>query len=114
MDDVHGRLQERVRVEGTLRLLVKGRAGFLVGSGEIVDLSEGGCAMRVRNSGIEAGLTGRIEVAIAGESLAWPIVTRWVRLEPGGWVVGCRFDGLTVEDQQAVHALITETRSIII
>ena len=114
MDDVNGRRQKRVRVEGTLRLLVKGRSGFLVGSGEIVDLSEGGCAMRVRTSGIEAGLTGRIEVAIAGESLSWPIVTRWVRAEPGGWIVGCRFDGLTVEDQQAVHALITETRSIVI
>ena len=114
MDDVNGRRQKRVRVEGTLRLLVKGRSGFLVGSGEIVDLSEGGCAMRVRNSGIEAGLTGRIEIAIAGESLSWPIVTRWVRAEPGGWIVGCRFDDLTVEDQHAVHALMTETRSIVI
>ena len=35
----HGRRQERVPLQGTLRLLVKGRGGLLVGSGEILDLS---------------------------------------------------------------------------
>jgi PilZ domain len=110
----HGRRQERVRVEGTLRLLVKSGVGFLVGSGEIVDLSVGGCAIRVRNRAIEANLTGRIEVAIAGESLSLPIVTRWVRPERDGWIVGCRFDDLTVENRQAVHALIAATCAIVI
>lgn len=114
MDEAHGRRQERVRVEGTLRLLVKSPPRLLVGSGEMVDLSEGGCAMRVRNPGIEAGLTGRLEVAIAGESLSLPIVTCWVRAESDAWIVGCLFDDLTVEIQQAVHALIAETREIVI
>jgi hypothetical protein len=114
MDDEHGRRQQRVRVEGTLRLLLLSGVAFLVGSGEILDLSEGGCAIRVRNKAIEANLKGRIEVALAGESLSLPIVTRWVRAEPDGWVVGCFFDDLTVENQQAVHALIAETREIAI
>jgi hypothetical protein len=114
MKDAHGRRQARVRVEGTLRLLVNSGAGFLVGSGEIVDLSAGGCAMRVRNRAIVPDLKGRIEVAIAGESLSLPIVTRWVRAEPGGWIVGCFFDDLSLENKRAIHALIAETRAIVI
>jgi hypothetical protein len=114
MDDAHGRRHERVRVEGTLRLLVKSGAGLLVDSGEIVDLSAGGCAIRVRNRSIEPGLEGRIEVAIKGESLSLPIVTRWVRVESGGRLVGCLFAGLTTEEQRAVYALMGETSAIVI
>ena len=114
MDDTHGRRQERVPVEGTLRLLVTTGTGFLVGSGEIVDLSAGGCAIRVRNRAMKPDLEGRIELALAGESLSLPIVTKWIRAERGGWRVGCSFAGLTTEEQRAVHALIGETSAIVI
>ena len=95
-------------------MLVKSGAGLLVDSGEIVDLSAGGCAIRVRNRAIEPDLEGRIEVTVAGESLSLPIVTRWVRVERDRRLVGCRFVGLTTEEQRAVHALIGETSAIVI
>ncbi len=110
----HGRRQERVPLRGTLRLLVKGRGGLLVGSGEILDLSSTGCAIRVRNRAIEPGLTGRIDVASAGESLSLPIVIRWARAKSDAWIVGCAFDDLTAENQRAVHALLRETSAIVI
>jgi len=110
----HGRSAERVPVEGTLRLMVKSGAGLLVGSGEIVDLSSGGCAIRVQHRSMAPGLFGRIHVEIAGESLSLPIVTRWVRPDADAWIVGCRFHELTFEDQKAIHALIAETQEIAI
>jgi hypothetical protein len=114
MDNPHGRRQERVPVEGTLRLLVNTGAAFLLGSGEIVDLCAGGCAIRIRTRHIEPGLKGHIEFALGGEPLSLPIVTRWVRAEPDGWIVGCAFDEPTVENLRAVHALINERRAIFI
>ena len=114
MDDIHGRRDERVPLQGALRLLVKGRDGFLVGSGEIIDLSAHGCAIRVRNRSIEPDLTGRIDVSIAGVSLSLPIVTRWVRAESDGYTVGCAFDDLTPEDNRAVHALLRENTGLVI
>jgi hypothetical protein len=114
MKDRHGRRHERVQLEGTLRLLVESDRGFLFGAGEIVDLSPAGCAIRVRNAAIEAGLSGRIDVAIAGVSLSLPIVTRWVRPDQKEWIVGCAFDDLSTENQRAVHELLSETTEIVI
>lgn len=110
----HGRGEERVPVGGTLRLMVKSGAGFLIASGEIMDLSPGGCAIRVEHRSMEAGLHGRVDMAIAGESLSLPIVTRWVRADSDAWIVGCRFDELTFDDRRAIHALIAETQVIAI
>src|SRR3954447_6663784 len=114
MADSQGRRNDRVEVQGMLRLLVSSEAGFLVGSGEIVDLSAGGCAIRVGNRSIGPNLKGRIEVRIAGESLSLPIVTRWVRTDAHGYLVGCRFEDLTVENLRAVHALINERQALFI
>jgi hypothetical protein len=108
MVDIDRRHQKRVPIEGTLRLLVKGESGFLVGSGEITDLSASGCAIRVSNRTIAADLSGRIEVAIEGLSLSLPITTRWVRAERDGWIVGCAFGNLTPDDHRDVQTLLRE------
>jgi hypothetical protein len=114
MDNHHGRRQERVPVEGTLRLLVKSGGAFVIGAGEIVDLSEGGCAIQVHNRAIEPDLKGRIDITVGSDSLSLPIVTRWVRAETDGWIVGCAFDEPTIENLRAIHALISERRAIFI
>ena len=68
------RREGRVPVAGTLRLLVKSGAGFLLAAGEIVDVSTGGCAVRVRHPEIVTDLKGRIEVSIGGQSISLPVV----------------------------------------
>ena len=108
MVDIDRRHQKRVPMEGTLRLLVKGENGFLVGSGEIIDLSASGCAIRVNNRTIHAGLSGRIDVAIEARSLSLPITTRWIRPGQHGWVVGCVFGDLTRDDHREVQTLVRE------
>jgi hypothetical protein len=113
-DDYVERRDGRIPVMGTLRLMVKSGGTFLLASGEIVDLSAGGCAVRVGHGQVEANLKGRIDVAIRGKSLSLPIVTRWVRTEDDGLVVGCRFFELNVTEQRAIHDLILETCEIVI
>jgi hypothetical protein len=108
------RREGRLPVAGTLRLLVKSGPSFLLASGEIVDLSAGGCAVRIGNQKVDADLKGRIEVSIGGQSTSLPVVTRWVRAEGGGWIVGCRFFELTVKERHALQDLIIETGAIVI
>jgi len=108
MVDIDRRHQRRVPIEGTLRLLVKGETGFLVGSGEITELSASGCAIRVYNRTIGADLSGRIDVAIEGRSLSLPITTRWIRAERHGRIVGCIFGNLTPDDHRDVQTLLRE------
>jgi len=86
------RRDERAPVTGTLRLMVNSGAGYVLASGEIVDLAAGGCGVRVGQRELAADLTGRIELVVAGQRLSLPVVTRWVRTEPDGTlIVGCRF-----------------------
>jgi hypothetical protein len=108
MDDTHRLRPARSPVEGTLRLLMTSGAGLLVGLGEITDVSDGGCAIRTSNRMLEPNLHGCIEVMIADEMVALPVITRWVRPEPDGFVVGCIFDGLTSQKHRALYALQAE------
>jgi hypothetical protein len=108
MNDV--RRDERAPVTGTLRLMVKSGVGYVLASGQIVDLSAGGCGVRVGHRELEADLKGRIEVTIAGQPFSLPVVTRWVRTEPdGSLIVGCRFFELNLREQRAIHQLIFES-----
>jgi len=107
--DYHHRIrQARHPVEGTLRLLMTSGSGMLIGFGEIVSISAGGCAIRVNNRTLEPNLHGRIELSIAGELVSLPVMSRWVRAEPDRLVVGCTFDGLTNDDRRVLDALLTE------
>jgi hypothetical protein len=106
------RREGRVPVAGTLRLMVKSGAGFLLASGEIVDVSPGGCAVRIRHQELDADLKGRIDVAIGGQSISLPVVTRWVRPQGEASIVGCRFFELTVKERRAIQDLIIATGAI--
>ena len=108
MDYHHRPREAREPVEGTLRLLMTSGPGLLIGFGEIANISAGGCAIRVNNRTLEPNLHGIVELTIAGELVALPVRSRWVRAEPDGLVVGCTFDGLTGDNRRAVHALLAE------
>jgi len=108
--DDHVRREERAPVTGTLRLMVNSDAGYVLASGEIVDLSAGGCCVRVGHRELAADLKGRIELVINGQRLSLPVVTRWVRTEPDGTsIVGCRFFELNLSEQRAIHELLLES-----
>jgi hypothetical protein len=107
--EYHHRLRPaRHPVEGTLRLLMTSGSGMLIGFGQITNISARGCAIRVNNRTLEPHLHGRIELTIAGELVALPVMSRWVRAEPDGLVVGCTFDGLTDDDRRVLDALLAE------
>ena len=107
--EYHHRIrQARHPVEGTLRLLMTGGSGMMIGFGEIANISAEGCAIRVNNRTLEPNLHGRIEMTIAGELVAFPVVSRWIRAEPDGLVVGCTFDALTSDNRRALNTLLAE------
>jgi len=107
--DYHHRIRPaRHPVEGTLRLAMTSGSGLLIGFGEISDISADGCAIRVNNRKLEPNLHGRIDLTIAGEVVALPVMSRWVRAEPDGLVVGCTFDGLTDDTRRLLNVLLTE------
>jgi hypothetical protein len=108
------RREGRVPVAGTLRLLVKSGAGFLLAAGEILDVSAGGCAVRVGHAEIVTDLKGRIEISIGGQSISLPVVTRWIRADGDGCVVGCRFFELNVTELRAIQQLMIETCAVAI
>lgn len=73
--------------------------------GVLVDLSEGGCQLRLVRS-VEPHLAARVRLDIAGNSHWLPVVTRWVRRSPDGWTVGCAFDGLTPQKAETIRTLL--------
>jgi PilZ domain len=85
--------------------------GLRTACGQIVDLSVGGCAIRVHRI-IEADLAGRVQVEVAGKSMWLPVITRWVCADSRGWTVGCAFDRLTPEKQRLISTLLLERRSL--
>jgi len=90
--------------------MVSSGGGYVLASGEIVDLSAGGCGVRVGHRELAADLKGRIELMIGGQRLSLPVVTRWLRTEPDGTlVVGCRFFELNLSEQRAIHELLLES-----
>jgi hypothetical protein len=112
MDYFHRTRPARHPIEGTLRLMMKSGSGLLIGFGKITNISAEGCAIRVNNRTLEPNLHGRIELTIAGELVALPVMSRWVRAEPDGFVVGCTFDGLTSDNQRWLNALLAQLTAI--
>ena len=110
-DERPRRKQERVRLCGEVRLILDTPDGLLTTGGQIIDLSEGGCALRVHRH-IEGQLFGRVHVEVAGKALGIPVITRWTRSDSRGWTVGCQFDQPTPEKQRAIRVLLYERRRL--
>lgn len=110
-DERPRRQKERIRLGGNIRLLIDTPAGLVTTTGQIIDLSAGGCAIRVHRK-VESNLVGRVHVEVAGKAMWLPVTTRWVRSESHGWTVGCEFDRPTSEKQLAIRTLLSERRRL--
>ncbi len=110
-DERPRRQQERVRLGGSVRLLIDTTDGVRTAAGQIIDLSNGGCAIRIHRK-VEAELPGRVHIEVAGKAIWLPVITRWVRVDSHGWLVGCAFDRVTAEKQRAISALLLERRRL--
>lgn len=112
MIDEHSRRKyERVRVGGSVRMMVDSSAGLRMAAGHLVDLCEGGCAIFLK-ARVEPHVAARIQVEVAGAELWLPVVTCWARCDSRGWTIGCSFDRPTPEKQRAIRALVWERRSL--
>ena len=110
-DERRRRKQDRIRLGGSIRLLLDTPAGLATTTGQIIDLSAGGCAIRVHRK-VDSGLVGRVHVEVAGRAMWLPVATRWVRSDAQGWMVGCEFDRPTPEKQLAIRTLLSERRRL--
>ena len=101
------RRHERVRLGGTAFLIVDPRRGLLGAKGRLIDLSEGGCQLRLRRR-VDAHLAGRVRLAIASKALWFPVITTSVRADEGGWTVRCAFNRLSAEKRDTLRDLLFE------
>jgi hypothetical protein len=101
------RQHKQMRLGGSVRLLVDTAGGLRTASGQIIDLSADGCAIRVHRS-VDADLAGRIRLQVAGEASWLPVITRTVQADSRGWTVDCAFDRLTPDKQRVIGALLSE------
>jgi hypothetical protein len=101
------RRHERVRLGGRALLIVDPRLGMVGAKGELIDLSEGGCQLRLHRR-VQAHLAGRVRIELAGKTSWFPVVTRWVRGDSAGWTIGCAFDRLTTDKQEILRNALFE------
>ncbi|MGO9876797.1 MAG: PilZ domain-containing protein [Acidimicrobiia bacterium] len=106
-DNRNLRRHQRVRLGGGALLIVDPRLGMVGAKGHLIDLSEGGCQLRVQCR-LDAHLAGRVRLELAGKVLWFPVITRWVRRDSEGWTVGCAFDRVTTEKQETLKAALFE------
>ena len=97
----------RFRLGGNVRLWIDSSRGPIGASGRLLDLSEGGCQLRLHRR-VEVQLPGRVNLDLEGRSFWLPVVTRWVREDSHGWTVGCEFDRPTPEKREQLRALLAE------
>jgi PilZ domain len=79
-DERPRRKQKRVQLCGSVRLLLDTPDGLVMTDGQIIDLSEGGCAIHLHRP-IGPNLAGRVHVKLAGRTLGLPVLTRWAGLD---------------------------------
>jgi hypothetical protein len=101
------RRHERVRLGGRALLIVDPRLGMVGAKGELIDLSEGGCQLRLHRR-VQGHLAGRVRIELAGKTSWFPVVTRWARGDSEGWTVGCAFDRLTTDKQEILRNALFE------
>jgi hypothetical protein len=101
------RRHDRVRLGGAAFLVVDPRRGHLGAKGQLIDLSEGGCQLRLRRR-VDAHLAGRVRLALGGKTLWLPVTTMSVRADRDGWTVRCAFNRLRAEQRDTLRELLFE------
>jgi c-di-GMP-binding flagellar brake protein YcgR len=101
------RRHARVPVKGTTRLFADTSGGMVTLSGQVVDLSVSGCAIKV-HAQLEPDYEARLELSLDGERVWVPGHIVWVRTREKGWMVGVRFDRLVPAKADLIHRLVAE------
>src|SRR3954453_6375473 len=108
-DGAELRLHERFRIGGNVRLHLDTPDGPAPRIGQIVDLSEGGCAVHVYKP-VPSNAYGQIEVDIGGAALLLPINVRWTRQGQHRWKAGCRSDRTPDAKKAIIRDLLRRRR----
>jgi hypothetical protein len=103
------RRYERVRLGGNARMVLDTPSGLQTTAGQLIDLSEGGCAVLSR-SYVPVRVPGRLRMVVAASEMWLPVTVVWVQSGKHGWMVGCEFDRPTDEKQRMLRALLWERR----
>jgi hypothetical protein len=101
------RRHPRVAVAGKVRLVADTSEGLVTMSGQVTDLSVGGCAIHVFTR-LESGHEARLELALDGERVWVPGQIMWTRVGGQGWLVGIKFEKLVPQKQSLIMRLVAE------
>jgi c-di-GMP-binding flagellar brake protein YcgR len=101
----------RVSVAGKVRLIADSSDGLVTLSGNVIDLSVSGCAIRV-HSKLERDCQTRLELSVDRKSVWFPGHIVWTRQSDKAWIVGIRFDHLVPEKQSHLMKVVARRREL--
>jgi PilZ domain len=101
------RVQPRVAVNGKVRLVADTPEGLVTLSGELVDLSVSGCAIRVY-APLEPRGEARLELTVDGRQVWVSGHVVWTRVRQRAWIAGIRFDRLVPEKQSLLIRVVAD------
>jgi c-di-GMP-binding flagellar brake protein YcgR len=109
LGSVQKRRHPRVAVNGKVRLVADTPDGLVTLSGQLVDLSVSGCAIRVY-APLEPRGEARLELAVDGRQVWVPGHVVWTRtrIRERAWIAGVRFDRLVPEKQSLLIRLVAD------
>jgi hypothetical protein len=104
------RRHPRVAVAGKVRLVADTPDGLVTLTGNVIDLSVTGCAIRV-HARLEPRGEARLELDVHGRRVWLPGHIVWTRTRERAWIAGVRFDRLVPEKQALLLKLVAERRT---
>jgi c-di-GMP-binding flagellar brake protein YcgR len=105
------RRHARVSVAGRVRLVADSSEGLMTVSGNVIDLSVSGCAIRIYTR-LEPKHEARLELELDGECFWVPGHVVWTRMRDNAWMVGIRFDRLVSAKQALITRLVARRLDI--
>src|SRR3954454_6840438 len=106
-ETTQGRVHPRVEVNGKVRLVADTPDGLVTLSGDLVDLSVSGCAIRVY-APLEPRGEARLELTVDGRQVWVSGHVVWTRIRQRAWIAGVRFDRLVPEKQSLLIRVVAE------
>src|SRR5688572_13003207 len=103
-DEESRRAHERRRVMTAGVLLIDTTTGLNTLNVVVLDLSEGGAALRAK-SPLYRGDVGRLQLKGLRHSAWFPIEVRWAQRDNCGWTAGVALDRPTAEKQLLIRQL---------
>src|SRR5215471_13611588 len=99
------RRHPRVPVAGKVRLVADTPEGLVTLTGNVIDLSVSGCAIRV-HARLEPRGEARLELDVDGRRVWLPGHIVWTRTRERAWIAGVRFDRLVPDKQTLLMKLV--------